>query len=324
MAYQWGLIGTGAIAGVMAEALRALNGEIYGVCSGHVETARAFAKTYGVTRVFDDADALVSDPHVDIVYIATPHNLHDAFLRKAVAHGKHVLCEKAITVNERQLDEVLALAKAKNVVVMEGMTLYHMPLYKKLKEMVASGAIGKVKMVQVNFGSCKEYDVKNRFFSKELAGGALLDIGVYAVSFARYFLEKKPNVVLTTPQYFETGVDEQSGIILKNDCGQMAVIALTMRAKQPKRGVVAGEKGFIEVSNYPRADKATVTYTADGHTEEIVLGETGKALQYEAADMQAYVANRTEGETLGFTQDVTALLSAVRNQWGMVYPFETV
>ena len=131
-------------------------------------------------------------------------------------------------------------------------------------------------MVQVNFGSCKEYDVNNRFFSKSLAGGALLDIGVYAVSFARYFMESKPNVVLTTANYFETGVDETSGIILKNNDGQMSVIALTMRAKQPKRGVISGEKGYIQIDEYPRAQKATITYTADGHTEVIDEGDTKK------------------------------------------------
>ncbi|ADU26349.1 oxidoreductase domain protein [Ethanoligenens harbinense YUAN-3] len=322
MGYNWGLIGTGVIAKEMAAALRAVNGEIYGVCSGRPNSAKTFAETHGVSHVFTDADELLADPKLDIAYIATPHNLHYELLLKAIRSGKHVFCEKAITVNEKQLEEVVALAREKNVAVMEGMTLYHMPLYKKLREIVVSGTIGKVKMVQVNFGSCKEYDVNNRFFSKELAGGALLDIGVYAVSFARFFLEKKPNVVLTTPQYFETGVDEQSGILMKNDCGQMAVTALTMRAKQPKRGVVAGEKGFIEVSNYPRADKAAITYTADGHTEEIALGETAKALEYEVADMQAYVADRTEGETLGWTRDVTSLLSEIRNQWGMIYPFE--
>lgn len=323
MSYNWGLIGTGVIAKEMAAALRAVNGEIYGVSSGNPESAKAFAETYGVSHVFASAEDLLADPKLDIAYIATPHNLHHEFLLKAINAGKHVFCEKAITVNESQLEEVVALAKEKNVVVTEGMTIFHMPVYKKLREIVASGAIGKVKMVQVNFGSCKEYDVTNRFFSKELAGGALLDIGVYAVSFARYFLETKPNVVLTTSQYFETGVDEQSGILMKNDRGQMVVTALTMRAKQPKRGVVAGEKGFIEVSNYPRADKASITYTADGHTEEIALGATAKALEYEVADMQAYVADRTEGETLGWTRDVTSLLSEIRNQWGMVYPFET-
>ena len=177
-------------------------------------------------------------------------------------------------------------------------------------------------MVQVNFGSCKEYDVKNRFFSKELAGGALLDIGVYAASFARYFMSSKSDVVLTTANYFETGVDETSGILLKNPDGEMAVMALTMRAKQPKRGVVAGEKGFIEINNYPRADKATITYTEDGRTEVIEAGKTAEALQYEVQDMQDYVWNHSGKDNLRIVRDVMETLSAIRNQWGMVYPFE--
>ena len=216
----------------------------------------------------------------------------------------------------------MAIAKEKGLVICDGMTLLHMPLYKKLKEIIDSGSIGDIKMIQVNFGSCKEYDVKNRFFSKELAGGALLDIGVYATTFARYFMKSKPNVVLTTANYFETGVDETSGIILKNPDGQMAVMALTMRAKQPKRGVIAGEKGFIEICEYPRAAKATITYTEDGHTEVIEAGKTEEALQYEVRDMQDYVLNGTGEENLQIIRDVMETLTAVRNQWGMVYPFE--
>lgn len=320
--YNWAILGTGNIGGEMATALNEVNGQIYAVCDINLEKAQDFANKFHVSNVYNDADKMIANPEIDIVYISTPHNLHYEFLLKSVKNGKHVFCEKAITVNAKQLDEVVAIAKEKNLVVTEGMTMFHMPLYKKLKEIVDSGAIGKVKMVQVNFGSCKEYDVKNRFFSKELAGGALLDIGVYATSFARYFLESKPNVILTTAKYFETGVDEQSGIIMKNDRDQMAVMALTMRAKQPKRGVVAGELGYIEVNNYPRADKATITYTEDGRTEELQLGETAKALNYEVQDMQEYITNKTGQEQLQLTIDVTHLLSEVRNQWGFVYPFE--
>ena len=236
--------------------------------------------------------------------------------------GKHVFCEKSITVNSRQLEECVAIAQEKGLVICDGMTLLHMPLYKELKKKIAEGAIGDVKMVQVNLGSCKEYDVKNRFFSKELAGGALLDIGVYATSFARYFMKSKPDVVLTTANYFETGVDETSEILLKNPDGEMAVMALTMRAKQPKRGVVAGEKGFIEIYDYPRAAKATITYTESGKTEVIEAGESAKAPQYEVADMQDYVWNNGGNENLAIVRDVMETLTAVRNQWGMVYPFE--
>jgi len=320
--YNWAILGAGTIAREMATALQEVNGQIYAVGNIHLEKAQAFADEFQIENVYGDCDKMIENPEVDIVYISTPHNLHYEYLLKSVKNGKHVFCEKAITVNAKQLDEVVAIAKEKNLVIAEGMTMFHMPLYKKLKEIVDSGVIGKVKMIQVNFGSCKEYDVTNRFFSKELAGGALLDIGVYAVSFARYFMESTPNVVLTTAKYFETGVDEQCGIIMKNDCDQMAVISLTMRAKQPKRGVIAGELGYIEISNYPRADKATITYTEDGRTEEVQLGTSSKALNYEVEDMQEYITNKTGDDQLGLTIDVTHLLSQVRNQWGLVYPFE--
>ena len=237
--------------------------------------------------------------------------------------GKHVFCEKSITVNSRQLEECAAIAQSRGLVLCDGTTLLHMPLYKKLRQIIQNGAIGDVKMIQVNFGSCKEYDVNNRFFSKDLAGGALLDIGVYAVSFARYFMKSKPDVVLTTAGYFETGVDETSGILLKNPDGEMAVMALTMRAKQPKRGVIAGEKGFIEIDNYPRADKAAITYTEDGHTEVIEAGRTEDALQYEVSDMQEYVRSQSGKDNLNIVRDVMETLTAIRNQWGLVYPFES-
>jgi len=322
MSYQWGIVGTGVIANEMAAALHASGREIYGVTSGREEQAQAFAEKYNVEQVFATFEELVADDTVDIVYIATPHNLHAQMIHQALLADKHVFCEKAITVNDRQLEECVALAKERNLVLSDGVTLFHMPLYKELRRIVASGKLGAVKMVQVNFGSCKEYDVNNRFFSKELAGGALLDIGVYAASFARFFMTAKPNVVLTTANYFETGVDETSGILLKNEVGEMAVIALTMRAKQPKRGVIACEKGFIEISNYPRAEKATITYTKSGQVETITSGETDKALQYEIQDMEEYITNQSGEENLTMIRDVMGTLTSIRSQWGLVYPFE--
>lgn len=319
---NWGILGTGWIAHEMGEALNRVHGEIYAVCDTTLEKAQKYAQEFNVTKAYGSADEMIKDENIDIVYIATPHNLHYQFLIQSLKAGKHVFCEKAITVNSNQLEEAVAIAKEKNLVICDGVTLFHMPLFKKLKEIVDSGAIGKVKMVQVNFGSCKEYDVNNRFFSKELAGGALLDIGVYATSFARYFMSSKPNTVLTTANYFETGVDETSGIILRNPEGEMAVIALTMRAKQPKRGVVAGEKGYIEVSNYPRGDKATITYTEDGRVEVIEAGNTEFALDYEVQDMENYINNNDGKQNLTYIRDVMATLTEIRSQWGMVYPFE--
>lgn len=319
---NWGILGTGWIATEMGDALNRVNGEIYAVCDVTLEAAQKYADKFGVQKAYGSADEMINDENVDVVYIATPHNLHHRFLVQALKAGKHVFCEKSITVNDAQLEEAVAIAKEKDLVICDGVTLFHMPLFKKLKEIVDSGKIGPVKMVQVNFGSCKEYDVTNRFFSKELAGGALLDIGVYATSFARYFMSSKPDTVLTTANYFETGVDETSGIILRNPEGQMAVMALTMRAKQPKRGVVAGELGYIEVNNYPRGDKATITYTSDGHVETIELGDTAKALDYEVQDMQDYILNHGGQDNLQYIRDVMATLTEIRRQWGMIYPFE--
>ncbi|MNI68499.1 hypothetical protein D3C73_1241990 [compost metagenome] len=161
----------------------------------------------------------------------------------------------------------------------------------------------------------------NRYFSKELAGGALLDIGTYALSFTRFFLSKQPHEVLTTVKEFETGVDEQSGIILKNAANEMAVISLTMRAKMPKTGVVAGELGFITVDNFPRASKATITYL-NGTQEIIEAGDTSKALQYEVEDMQSYILRKSSKETLDLSVDVMDLMSNIRSQWGIQYSFE--
>ena len=320
--YNWGILGTGWIAHEMGDALKRVHDEIYAVCDVTIEGAKKYQEEYDVVKAYGNVDEMLDDENVDIVYIATPHNLHYEMMIKALNKGKHVFCEKAITVNDRQLEEAVAIAKEKNLIISDGTTLLHMPLYRKVKEIITSGKLGKVKMIQVNFGSCKEYDVKNRFFAKELASGALLDIGVYAVSFARYFMTSKPNVVLTTANYFETGVDETSGIVLKNPDEEMAVISLTMRAKQPKRGMIALEEGYIEIYNFPRGNKATITYTVDGHSEVIELGDTDLALDYEVNDMERYITENDGKENLTYVRDVMATLTAIRNQWGMVYPFE--
>ncbi len=223
------------------------------------------------------------------------------------------------------MNKVKELAAQKGLIVTEGLTLFHMPLYKRVKQLVQSGELGDVNLVQVNFGSLKDYDVRNRFFNKDLAGGALLDIGGYATAFVRSFLKAQPTNILTTVKYFETGVDEQSGIILKNLDDQLAVMSLSMRAKQPKRGVISGTNGYIEISNYPRATKAEITYTKDAHTEShevLTAGDESLALQYEVQDMQRYIEQGHDDGEFALSVDIMDILTNVRNQWGMKYPFD--
>lgn len=318
---NWAILGPGTIAADFAKAIEEVNGSVYAVGSRDVEKAKKFASNFNVQKVYGNYEEMLQDNEIDVVYISTPHCNHYEYIMKSLKNNKHVFCEKAITVNGNQLKEIVQLAKEKNLVVEEAMTIYHMPLYKKLRELVEGGKLGKIKMVQVSFGSLKEYDVKNRFFSQDLAGGALLDIGTYALSFTRYFLSSQPQEVLTTVKKFETGVDEQSGIILKNTDDEMAVISLTMRAKQPKKGVVAGELGYITVENFPRADKATITYP-DGSVELIEAGETSKALIYEVEDMNNYILYKNNSTTLSLSVDVMNIMDEVRNQWGLKYSFE--
>lgn len=259
---------------------------------------------------------------MDIIYISTPHNTHIQYLRKALAAGKHVLCEKSITLNSEELAEAIKLAEENHVKLAEAMTIFHMPIYRKLSEIVASGKLGPLKVIQMNFGSYKEYDMTNRFFNRNLAGGALLDIGAYALSFVRWFMTSQPTEMVSQVKLAPTGVDEQAGILLTNREGEMATVTLSLHAKQPKRGTIAYDKGYIELYEYPRGQKAVITYTEDGSQEVIEAGETAKALQYEVLDMEAAVAGRENHLYLNYSRDVMDLMTQLRKDWGLVYPEE--
>lgn len=314
---NWAILGPGTIANEFAKAIIEVNGSITAVGARNLEKAQKFASTYNIPKIYDHYEKMLQDDEIDIVYISTPHNSHYEFIMECLKNNKHVLCEKAITVNGKQLRDINELAKKKNLMVAEAMTIYHMPLYKKLRQIINSGQLGNIKMIQVSFGSFKEYDPSSRFFNPELAGGALLDIGTYALSFVRYFLSQQPNEILTTVKPFETGVDEQSGIVLKNQADEMAVVSLTMRAKMPKRGIVACDNGYITIDNFPRASKASITYTEDNRVEVIEFGETEKALHYEVEYMNNIILKSAENDTFDLSIDVMEIMDKVRDQWGI-------
>lgn len=243
-------------------------------------------------------------------------------MKRAIENGKHILVEKSITLNSGELNEAIALAKAKGVVIGEAMTVFHMPIYKKLKELLETGVLGKVNLITMNFGSFKEYDMNNRFFNRNLAGGAMLDIGVYALSFIRWFMDSKPDRLLSQVKTAPTGVDEQAGLLLTNKEGQMASVMLSLHSKQPKRGMVSCEKGYIEIMEYPRAWEAKNTYNDTGETEVIKAGENADALCYELADMEKAITGNTECMHLDYTRDVMDMMTSFRKSWGFTYPEE--
>ena len=164
--------------------------------------------------------------------------------------------------------------------------------------------------------------MSNRFFSRELAGGAMLDIGVYALSFVRWFFSCQPTEVLSQVKYAPTGVDESAGSLLKNAEEELATVLLSLHAKQPKRGTISFEKGYVELFNYPRGEAAVITYNADGHQETITAGDTKEALRYEVEDMERAVSGEADNMYLHYTKDVMALMTKIRQDWGMYYPEE--
>lgn len=237
--FKWATLGCGVIANQLAQAMEEKGRKLYSVANRTHDKAMSFAEKYGIEKVYDCMDDVFEDPDVDIIYISTPHNTHISYLRKALASGKHVLCEKSITLNAAELKEAVELAEENHVILAEAMTIFHMPIYKRLNEIVESGVLGPLKLIQMNFGSYKEYEMSNRFFNRNLAGGAMLDIGVYALSFVRWFMSSKPDQILSQVKFAETGVDEQASILLKNEQEEMATVILSLHAKQPKRGTIA-------------------------------------------------------------------------------------
>ena len=291
--YRWAVIGCGDIARQFGQAMGQEGRTLYGVANRTYENAVVYAGKYGAAKVYESVSDVFTDENVDIVYIATPHNTHSGYISEALRHGKHVLCE----------------------ILAEAMTIYHMPLYRRLKELADSGVLGRLCMVQMNFGSFKEYDMTNRFFNPRLAGGALWDIGVYALSFIRWFMSCPPDRIASQVKYAPSGVDEQVGILLSNPAGEMATASLSLHAKQPKRGVAAYENCYVEILEYPRADRAVITWTEDGHLETVEAGSSADALRYEIRDMEAAVSGGPDEMYLNYSRDVSRMMTQIRKEW---------
>ena len=320
--FNWAVLGCGNIANDFAREMNKMGGKVYSVANRTYEKAVVFAEKYNIEKIYENIDDIFTDDNVHVVYIATPHNKHIEYIIKALENGKHVLCEKAITLNSNELNKAVALANEKNLILAEAMTIYNMPLYTELEKIINSGKLGNFRLAQVNFGSFKEYDMTNRFFNMDLAGGALLDIGVYALSCVRMFMTEYPDDIQSQVKFAETGADEQSNIILKNSKEELASVTLSLHAKQPKRATICYDKGYIEIFEYPRADKATIYYTDDNSTEEIIAGKLEDAMCYEIMNMENAIESGKNTMRLDYTVDVMNIMTELRNQWNMKYPEE--
>ncbi|WP_208560984.1 Gfo/Idh/MocA family protein [Marinilactibacillus kalidii] len=313
---KWGIIGLGDIAHGFAKAFTIEDAELTAVASRNLQKAQEFATNYGVPKAYGNYESICFDPDIDIIYIATPNSYHAEHIKLALTAGKHVFCEKAMVMDASEFKEVHDLAQEKNLILAEAMTIYHMPLYRTLKSRIDSGEFGQLKMVNAMFGSLKDADPTNRFFAKELGGGALLDVGVYALSFVRFFLSSQPTELQTLAKLYETGVDEMSTIQMRNDHDELSSVTLSFRGKMPKQGVIVCENAFITVLDYPRADTALITY-ADGKTETAQAGDKTTAMTYELDSLTQTLLNQENQSYITLTKDVTDLMDQSAKSWGM-------
>lgn len=314
--YNWGIIGLGHIANEFASSMIHLH-PIYAVASRSLDSALSFQEKYQAEKAYGSYEELLNDPAVDIVYIATVNSQHYKWIMACLKHGKHVLCEKAIWGNYEEMKATWALAEEKGLLLCEAMTIYHMPIFKEIKKMIADGKLGKIKFVEAELGSLKEDDPANRFFNPALGGGAMLDIGTYVLSFVTYFLSGEITDMQHIMSPYPTGVDEMWSISLKTSNLEIGSANVTFRAKLPKRGIIAGDKAFVSVMNYPRAQKASIVYP-DGTEEMLEIGETAKAFQYEILDIEESLA--TGDYSLAFvdyTRKVVKLMDRMLRSEGL-------
>ena len=312
-----GIVGTGDIAKQFAAQLDKNKYEIVSMFNHRETSLIPFAKENGVINYTTDYTEFLGNKELECVYIGTPNQTHYAYAKQALEAGKHVLCEKVMVLSGEQAKELFELAKAKNLVLLEAVTLFYMPMYHEVKKLIAAGELGKISNASVIFGSCKEYDPTNRFFSKELGGGALFDIGTYALSAAVYLLGTELNFVTSDVELAPTGVDEKSMTLLKTPEGVQASVMISFRGKMPKQVVLTGDNAFLKIDDFPRAEEGTIFYN-DGQTKVINLGNGRDVFTYEMDLLNDYAAGKIEGiDTREVTEHVISLMDEMRASWGI-------
>jgi len=325
--FRWGILGTGAIARRFVRGLRLLpEAEVLAVGSRSEASAAKFADKRDISRRHASYDDLASDPDVDVVYIATPHPFHAENAKLCLEAGKAVLCEKPFSVNAAEAEQVVKLAREKGLFIMEGMWTRFFPLMEELRRLVSEGAIGDVRMLNVDFGFRAGLDPASRLFDQKLGGGALLDVGVYCVSFASMVLGQ-PSESVGLPHLGETGVDEQASIVLEHEGGRLANLAIGIRTTTPQEATIMGTEGYLRI-HAPWWRPKLMTISSPGAEDETVEAPvSGNGFNYEAAEvMRCLEAGKTESDVMPLDETVSIMrtMDGIRAAWGLRYPGEEV
>lgn len=320
-----GILGAGNIARSMAAALGGLDQsvEAWAVASRDLGKAREFAEKWGFQKAYGSYEELAEDPEVDLIYIATPHSHHYEHARLCVEHGKAVLVEKAFTVNARQARELIRLARERKVLVAEAIWTRYMPSREMISGLVESGVIGRVTSLSANLGYLVG-DVE-RMRKPELAGGALLDLGVYPINFAMMVFGDEIREVSSACVKTETGVDSQDSITLIYEDGKAAFLYATMLAQTDRQGVINGDKGYIEVQNINNCEEIRVFDLERKMTARYEVPPQINGYEYEVlACREALEKGEIECPQMPHSEiiRVMEIMDGIRESWGIHFPGE--
>lgn len=321
-----GILGAGSIAKCMATAINGLDEsvEAYAIAARDLERAEAFRREWGFEKAYGSYEELVSDPQVDLIYIATPHSHHYEHAKLCIEHGKPVLVEKSFTANAALAKDLLALAEEKQVFITEAIWTRYMPSRRLISDVLASGVIGEPRMIMADLSY--PMTTKERLMRPELAGGALLDVGVYTLNFASMVFGDDDIVDISGRcTYAETGVDAQDCITVTYGDGRLAVLTCSMQAASHRMGIVYGTKGYLHCTNINNVEKIEVFNSKHQLVQEIPVPPQINGYEYEVlACQEALAEGRLSCQEMPHSETIRVMewMDKLRADWNIRYPFE--
>lgn len=319
-----GILGAGRIAAILAETMNKMpEVECYGVASRDLEKAKTFVKDHGFQHAFGSYEDMLADKEVELIYIATPHSHHYQHIKMCLDAGKHVLCEKSFTVNEKQAAEVLRIAKEKNLLLTEAIWTRYMPSRKMIDDLLAENVVGDVKKMTANLN----YPLleKERIVKPELAGGALLDVGIYPLNFAYMHFGDQVKKMHSAAQMTSAGVDGENGMILLYEDGRMAVLNSGIHGKSDSQGVFYGSKGCMIVENINNPEAIKIYDTESNLIREIKVPDQISGYEYEITETISCIKEgKLECPSMPHTETLKMMrvMDELRASWGLKYPEE--
>jgi predicted dehydrogenase len=322
---KWGILGTGKIAKrFMQAAFYVPDAQVVAVGSREQHTADQFGAQYGIPQRYGSYDALLRDPEVEIVYVATPHTLHAENTLAALQAGKHVLCEKPFTLNAQQAEQVIQAARASGKFVMEGMWTRCFPVVREIVRRIQAGELGEIRYLQADFGFRPAFNPASRLFAPELGGGALLDVGVYPIALA-FLVLGAPKQGVSHAMLGATGVDELCSMLFLYDNGAQAVLSASLQVEMPKQANICGTLARIQLPAPWWKPSEAYLIRNDGTTEHLLYPYEGDGLQFEIRHVHDCLRQGlTESPWMPLDETLAIMhtLDALRAQWGVRYPSE--